>query len=112
MMSFRYPSEPFNRPSENWQPKTVKSPQSPRNSPLIEVSSWVAVNAASNFPKCAEVKFLSWRVSVISRPGGDQGLHFFGGRPRRRGECAGIGALMVALDRTCSGMRSACWRRR
>ena len=34
------------------------------------------VNAASNFPKCAEVKFLSWRVSVISRPGGDQGLHF------------------------------------
>ena len=36
----------------------------------------LGVNAASNFPKCAEVKFLSWRVSVISRPGGDQGLHF------------------------------------
>ena len=36
----------------------------------------IIVDAASNFPKCAEVKFLSWRVSVISRPGGDQGLHF------------------------------------
>ena len=36
----------------------------------------LVVNAASNFPKCAEVKFPSWRVSVISRPGGDQGLHF------------------------------------
>ena len=34
------------------------------------------VNAASNFPKCAEVKFPCWRVSVISRPGGDLGLHF------------------------------------
>ena len=36
-----------------------------------------SVNAASNFPKCAEVKFLSWRVAVISRPGGDRGLHFW-----------------------------------
>jgi hypothetical protein len=35
------------------------------------------VNAASNFPKCAEVKFPSWRVAVISRLGGDRGLHFW-----------------------------------
>src|SRR5262249_31063725 len=34
------------------------------------------------------------------------------GRPRRRGGCAGIGELMMALERTCSGIRSACWRSR
>jgi hypothetical protein len=38
------------------------------------------VNAASNFPKCAEVKFLSWWVSVISRPCSDRELHFCAGR--------------------------------
>ena len=47
------------------------------------------VNAASNFPKCAEVKFPSWADAVISRPDGDRDLHFWG--PRRRGGCAGIG---------------------
>lgn len=34
----------------------------------------LGVNAASNFPKCAEVKFLSWRDAVISRRVGDRGL--------------------------------------
>ena len=36
-----------------------------------------SVNAASNFPKCAEVKFPSWRAAVISRLGGDRGLYFW-----------------------------------
>ena len=36
-----------------------------------------AVNAASNFPKCAEVKFPSWAYAVISRPDGDRDLHFW-----------------------------------
>src|SRR4051794_8631153 len=35
-----------------------------------------------------------------------------GGRPRRRGVGIGVGGAMIALDRTCSGMSSACWRRR
>src|SRR5215472_12351651 len=30
-----------------------------------------------------------------------------GGRPGRRGGCAGIGEVMTALDWTCSGIRSA-----
>jgi hypothetical protein len=37
----------------------------------------LCVNAVSNFPKCAEVKFPSWRVAVISRLGCDQELHFW-----------------------------------
>ena len=34
-----------------------------------------------------------------------------GGRPRRRGARAG-GGVIGALQRRCSGTRSACWRRR
>ena len=65
------------------------------------------------FPQMCRSKIpQSGEFSVISRAGGDQGAPFLGGRPRRRGDCAGIGALMAALERTCSGIRSACCRRR
>ena len=37
----------------------------------------IIVDAASNFPKCAEVKFPSWADAVISRPDGDRDLHFW-----------------------------------
>lgn len=37
----------------------------PRRRVMAKLRDDRSVNAASNFPKCAEVKFLSWRVAVI-----------------------------------------------
>lgn len=65
------------------------------------------VNAARNFPKSAEVKFPSSAAQGIAEVRG-----FFGGRPRGLGAGAMTGGVMLAFDRTCSGMSSACWRRR
>ena len=68
------------------------------------------VNAVSILLTCAEVKFPRRRNG--DQPAVGSGAPFLRGRPRRRGGCAGIGELMTALERTCSGIRSACWRSR
>ena len=65
------------------------------------------VNAARIFLKTAEVNFPSVGGQPLARS-----WLFFGGRPRRLGIGAGVGGAMTALERTCSGINSACCRSR
>jgi len=63
----------------------------------------VAVNAAANFPKSAEVKFPNYADGVVM-----ERWPFFGGRPRGFGGGVKAGGVISAFERTCSGMSSAC----
>lgn len=65
------------------------------------------VNAGAIVLKTAEVKFLSSAGQAVALA-----WSFFGGLPRRFGIGAGVGGAMMALERTCSGMSSACCRSR
>ena len=67
----------------------------------------VLVNAGAIVLKTAEVKLLSSAGQAAAL-----GWPFFGGLPRRLGIGAGVGGAMMALERTCSGMSSACCRSR
>ncbi|MEC5325818.1 EAL domain-containing protein [Aurantimonas sp. A3-2-R12] len=57
-------------------------------------------------PQSAEVKFPNSAGQLAVAMGWSRG-----GRPRRRGSACSGGA-MIAFERTCSGMSSACWRSR
>lgn len=62
-----------------------------------------SVNAARIFPKGAEVKIPSSAAQFVAESCG-----FFGGLRCGRGTELIAGGVMVALDRRCSGMSSAC----
>ena len=65
------------------------------------------VNAVPIVLRSAEVK-----VPSFAGQGPGLAWPFLGGRPRRRDTGGDIGGVMVAFERTCSGMSSACWRSR
>ena len=62
------------------------------------------VNGTVIFPGTGKVKFPTFRFEV--QDAGIGTAPFLGGRPRRRGS-VGAGSVMRAVERTCSGSRSA-----
>lgn len=75
--------------------------------PELSGESMSRVNAGPIVLRSAEVK-----VPSFAGQGPGWAWPFLGGRPRRRDTGADIGGVMVAFERTCSGMSSACWRSR
>ena len=76
----------------------------------IEQADYLPRRAVSTPPEISQNR--RSKIPHFRRSGAGVCVAIFGGRPRRRGGGADIGGAMVALERTCSGMSSACWRRR